>query len=160
MLLHPGRLDVQQSWAVSEAGMTWLCVDTPCQALHQGRALVRVCLGKPTHLQHPREIPKAPQWPTSTKLAVALRQIPVLTPGHTAGQAGTLSRLGFPICLACIKIGEASCSTSVARKHCWCWVFGCSHQARSVLLLESLDSDLSGCPIYGGYLLRVMVILR
>lgn len=54
-----------------------------------------------------------------TKLAVDLRQIPVLTPGYTAGQAGTLSRLGFPIRLACVEGGEASCCTSVARKHCW-----------------------------------------
>lgn len=60
----------------------------PCSELY---------LGKPTHLQHLSEIPKAPRRPTFTKLAVALRQIPVLAPGHTARQAGTLSRLGFPI---------------------------------------------------------------
>lgn len=80
--------------------------------------MARLCLRKPTHLQCLREIPKAPMTDVY-KVGVALRQIPVLTPGYMAGQADTLSKLGFPICLACVKGGEASCYTSVARKHCW-----------------------------------------
>lgn len=112
--MHPGRLGVKQSQTVFEAGMTWLCVETLCQALCRGKALSRVCLRKPTPLHRLREIPEAP-----TKLAVALRQIPVLTPWYTAEQAGTLSRLSFPICLACIKGGKVCCSTAVDRKHCW-----------------------------------------
>lgn len=60
MFIHPGSLDMQQSWALFGAGMTWLCVEIPCQALHQGKALARVRLRKLTHLQHLREIPEAP----------------------------------------------------------------------------------------------------
>lgn len=41
MLVQPGRLDVQQSWAMFEAAMAWLWVEVPHslglgQAPHQG----------------------------------------------------------------------------------------------------------------------------
>lgn len=81
MLVQPGRLDVQQSWAMFETAMVWLCVEVPHslglgQALHQGIPSPHICGAPEEYLKH--------EWFTFTKLAMASRQIPMLAPGHPA----------------------------------------------------------------------------